>query len=277
LSQELHKQYEEKSKLFLKKIMGDEKFDILQKIGKIDIEIDKKFLGLKTGKIVYELYDSGKVINKTKNQSYCIIPERNDYPKYDILAIKYAWLMHNPKFAEKVANRTSLINSSPGYDDYVDYMLQQGWIRKFTLLDEQNDYVTISGASNSYTTCVAHVRCPAGCKMTLMGKQQIPRGGNIDVAYSLELYITDENGKEIPDDTKIRITKARSSEYVIQLARIYYDDIKMNNKYGAYRFTQGFELQEDDLLEIFVVESKYNISAKNIKVKIETDLWSKYT
>lgn len=314
-----YEKIEEKSKIFLKRIMGNEKFELLQKNGKIDIEIDNKFLGIMpNGKTLYELYENGRVINKSKNQSYCIIPKENDYPKYDILAIKYAWLTHNPIFAEKVANRISLDriggtgsgtgtfvrtsrtsvgytnfvremtqrgwrqtedynqrNGTPDYGDYVDYLSQAGWSRKLININEQSDFVDIGKSNIGDTSRILYVRCPAGQKMTIMGVQQIPRGGELSVAYSLGLHITDENGEEIPDDTKIRITKEKSSGCIVQLARINYVDIKMIDCKSLYRFKQGIELNEDAHIMMYLVNSSCNIPSKNIKFKMEADMWNR--
>ena len=46
-----HKKIEKKSKEFLKTVIGDEKFNMLQKVGKIEIEYGKD-----ENKIIYELY-----------------------------------------------------------------------------------------------------------------------------------------------------------------------------------------------------------------------------
>ena len=298
-----YEKIEEKSKIFLKRIMGDQKFDAFQRDGKIDI----------LGDNVYELYENGKVINKTKNQSYCIIPSSNDYPKYDIIAMKYAWLTHNPSFAEKVANRTSLdhinynrepfvrtsrtsvgyvdfvrqmeqrgfrqpennqFDVNPDYGDYVDYLSNLGWSRELININEKKyTLVDVSKANIGDTTRIAYVRCPAGQKISIMGTQQIPRGGELSVAYSLGLYITDENGKEIPDDTKIRIVKCKPSEFIVQLARTHYSEIKMIKGESQFRFKNGIELNGEQLLQIFLVNSTCNIPSENIKFKIEADMW----
>jgi hypothetical protein len=297
---------EKRSKEFLKAVMGDEKFDNLQKNGKIEIEINNK----RNEKTVYELYSDAKVINKTKNQSYCLVADRSDYPTNDIVAIKFAWLTHKSDIVEKVANRTNLyvdsngirtsnsrvssgyadfvremeqrgwnrqtinIGDSPYYGDYVDYMSGNGWTRELITIDELNpNFVSLESVQKGNTGNIIYIACPAGRKMSFMGKMQIPRGTDPSSAYSLGLYATDENGKEIPDDTKIRITKEKTSDYVIQLARVYYSDIKMKNGKAGYAFTQGIELNGEDYLGVFVVNANCNIPAKNIRFKIETDFW----
>jgi len=309
---------EKKSKEFLKTIMGEEKFDKLQKDGKVEIEVDNK----SKDKTVYELYSDGRVINKTKNQSYCIVADRSDYPVNDMVAIKYAWLVHKNDIAEKVANKTNLYTGfthraggvaptvgygdfirdmeqrgwtrqqvnidtinletvavTPWYGDYVDYLSGRGWHRELLVVDQNNtSLVATSGVGGNTTGTIVDIRCPAGMKMSIMGKQQIPRGADTRVAYSLGLYITDDNGEEIPNDTKMRITKVKPSEDIRQLARIFYQDIKMT-RHGedfetSYRFRQGIELNGEDHLNIYIINSPKNIPSENIKFKIETDLWA---
>lgn len=297
---------EKKSQDFLKTIVGNENFDKLSKDGKIEIEVNNK----KNDKIVYELYADGKVINKTKNQSYCIVTNRSDYPTNDIVAIKYAYLKHSNEIAEKVANKTNLgtgirdrartttgysdfvhemerrgwnrqtINiegsgGSPYYGDYVDYLSEQGWNRELITIDELNlNFANISSVPKYNTGRIIDIICPPGRKMSIMGKSQTPRGADFNSAYSLGLYITDENGVEIADDTKIRITKEATSDYIVQLARVYYSDVKMQNNDSTYRFMQGIEISGEGHIMVYVVNSPCNIPSENIRFKIETDIWN---
>lgn len=305
---------DKKSKEFLKRIIGNEKFDKLKKDGKIEIEVDNK---LETGKTIYELHSNGRVINKTKNQSYCIVADRSDYPIDDMIAIKYAHLVYNNELAEKVANKTPLDiyrrsgstpisvaygdfvrdmeqrgwsrqqtnigdvigntpGGTPGYSEYVDYLSGRGWHRELITLDQNNtNIVTTWNMSKGNTGRIADVRCPAGMKMSIMGISQIPQGVDPNVAYSLGLYATDENGDEIPGTTKIRITKERSSEFVIQLARIFYEDIKMSNGEAIYRFKKGIEINGEDHIIIYIVSSQSDIPIENVKFRMETDLWAR--
>jgi len=307
-----YEKIEKKSKEFLRKIIGDEKFCEIQKNGKLDIEV---------GNNIYELYSDGRLINKTKSQSYCIVADRSDYPVNDMVAIKYAWLVHKNDITEKVANKTNLhtgftlraggvptvgygdfirdmeqrgwsrqqvnigitnletIAATPWYGDYVDHLSGRGWHRELLVIDENNtNIVTTSGVSENTTGTIVGVRCPAGMKMSIMGTQQIPRGADTRVAYLFGLYITDDNGEEIPDETKIRITKLKPSEDVIQLARIFYQDIKMirhgEDFDASYRFRRGIELNGQDYLNVYVINSPKNIPLENIKFKIEADLWA---
>ncbi len=304
-----YEKVEKKSRDFLKMVIGKEKFDILQKDGKIEFNIETK-----SGTVTYELYSDGRLINKTKNQSYCIVSDRSDYPINDMIAIKYSWLVHKNGIVEKVANKTHLYtgitnradgvptpvaygdfvhdmeqrgwnrqqhNVTPWYGDYVDYMSGRNWHRELIVLDQNNtNIVTTLGIYKDTTGTIVDVRCPAGMKISIMGTHQVPLGADARVAYSLGLYITDENGEEIPDDTKIRITKIKPSEAVIQLARIFYQDIKMLTNQSAkadrfpYRFIQGIEMNGQEHLVIYIINAQNNIPAENVKFKMEADLWT---
>ena len=298
-----HKEVEEKSEIFLKRIIGDDKFNALQKNGKIEIEINIK----NNEKTVYELYSDGKLINKTKNQSYCIVADRSDYPTNDMVAIKYAWLTCRNDIAEKAANKTSLntwtrtnrdnlstgyadfinemeqrgwsrqsivVGSSPNYGDFVDHLSVNSWERELIVINEHSAHlVDISSVQSGDSHCIIDIKCPIGTKMTFMGRNQIPADIDINTAYSLGLYITDENGKEIPDNTKIRITKNKTCEEIVQLARIYYSDVKMENGKSMYSFNYGIELNSENHLMVHVVNSECNIPDTGIKFELESDIW----
>ena len=298
---------EKKSQEFLKTVVGNDNFDKLSKDGKIEIKVNNKL----NKETIYELYSNGDLINKTKNQRYCIVADRSDYPNNDVVAIKYAWLTCRNDIAERVANKTNLtansrevrasssrvtagyadfvrdmeqrgwsrnpivIGDSPYYGDYVDYLSGNGWRRELITLNEHNlNIVSIRDVQKDITGCVIDIVCPAGQKMAIMGRMQTPRGTSLDSAYSLGLCITDENGIEIPDNTKIRIAKVKPSEDIIQLARIYYSDIKMQNGKSMYTFQHGIELNGEVHLNIFVVDSPRNIPITGIKFKLETDIWN---
>ncbi len=311
-----YEKVEKKSKEFLRNIIGDERFRKIQKYGKIEIEVNNK----SNEKTVYELYSNGKVINVTKNQSYCIVSDRSDYPIYDLIAIKYAWLTHRNDIVEKVANKTHLysgvtdrangrpvpvtygdfirdmeqrgwnrqqhnldntpnLGGTPSYAEYVDYMLGRGWHRELIAINQNNtNIVTTQSIYKDTTHNIVDVRCPAGMKISIMGTQQVPLGADARVAYSLGLYITDNNGREIPNDTKIRITKVKPSEDIIQLTRIFYQDIKMTKEGEAlYRFRQGIEMNGQEYLVAHMINAPEEIPSENIKFKMEADLWARNT
>lgn len=287
-----HKDAEEKSRKFLKDILGTELFEKFFKDGKIEVE---------SGGNIYELHDSGRIINKTTNHTYCIVPTRSDYPTYDVIAIKYAWLKYGLKTVERVANKTSLTYrpttdaegrriDGVGYDAFVHYMEQQGWRREQVRIEENDtNLVTTNSLSAEGSGTIVDIRCPAGNMMTIMGTSQIPVGRNPEMAYTLSLYVTDRDGKEISGNNKIRITKIKTSEAFIQLARVFYADISITRfrpdnereniqkkAYNQlYRWRQGIALYGEEHLAIDVINSYSYIPSKNIKVKVDFDLWAK--
>lgn len=292
-NQEYSQRAEEKSKKFLKDIIGQKIYDKFVEDGKIEIESDKK---------VYELYLDGRVINKTANQKYCIVPNRPDYPAYDVVAIKYAWLKYGIKTVEKVANKTIIrpyIENHPdrtiGYDGFVHYMGENGWSGEQIIINETNaNFVTTNSVQNGNTGCIAEIRCPNGCQMSIMGTTQVPLGGDIKTAYPLSLMISNKDGKEISGFTKIRIAKIKPSTDIIQLARIFYSDIsiskiigqeydlfstKVEHKYidktygELWRWRMGVALYGGEYLGIHIINSETYIPRENIKISMKADLW----
>jgi hypothetical protein len=160
------------------------------------------------------------------------------------------------------------------YGDYVEYLSGLGWNREFIALNEYNmSFVDVRSVNKDNTGYFVDIVCPSGCKMSIMGKKQTP-DGHTTLAYSLGLHITKENGEEIPDSTKIRITKEKSCEFVIQLARVFYCDIKMMNREAIYTLNQGIEINGDTHLRMFVVNPECDISSAYVDFKIEMDFWN---
>ncbi len=281
-----YKDAEEKSKKFLKDVLGKELFDKFFKEGKIEV---------KSGGNVYELHNSGRIVNKSTNQTYCIIPNRPDYPIYDVIAIKYAWLKYGLKTVEKVANKTSLAyrprditearrTDGIGYDAFVHYMENTGWAREQITIDEYHTNIISTYSIGLGTTGrIIDIRCPLGCSMTTMGLAQIPEGTDRNTAYTYSLYITDKNGNEISGHNRIRIEKIKPSEEVIQLARSFYSEFsitrsnenKEKTKDELYRWRNGIMLYGGEYIRTEIINSNTDISYENIKIKADFDLWLK--
>lgn len=290
-------QYEkvkEKSKEFLKSILGQELFTKFINDGKIEIE---------SGGNVYELHESGRVINRNTNQSYCIVPDRPDYPDYDIIAIKFAWLKYGINTVERVANRTSLnllgthhtrnLNDREagiGYDAFVHHMETQGWIREQLSIHEYStNLATTNGVSIGDTRNVIDIRCPAGRSITIMGIEQVPNGIDPTAAHRVVLDIRDTDGVEIPAYTNIRITKIKPSDILVQLAREFYSVFSLNRAitteigtvraYKAdnelYRWRRGVMLNGEELLRMEIINSEAKIPSGNVKFTIDMDLWER--
>ncbi len=275
---------EKKSRVFLRDIMGQELYDNFIRHGKIEIE---------SGGNTYELYESGRVINKTKNQIYCIVPDRTDYPDYDVIAIKYCWLKYGVKTVERVANRTRLsafgTGQTPtrdiGYAGFIDMMEQREWRREPLSIDEYNtNLATTNNIDAGSTDNIIDVRCPAGRSITTMGIEQVPNGMDLAVAHRVILDIRDADGVEIPGYTKIRITKIKPSEAVIQLVRDFYSTFSPNRAITTgvrvskadnelYRWRRGVMLNGGELLRIHIINSEVKILSSNVKFIIDMDLW----
>lgn len=285
----------EKSKKFLKDILGTENYYKIIKDG---------FLEIKSKKNVYELHLDGRVINKTTNQKYCIVPNRPDYPNYDVIAIKYAWLRYGVKTVERVANKSVLLppiqrthntifrdyvpDRTIGYDAFVHYMEENGWYRERLAIDESNNsLVTTLSVQAECTGAIAQIKCPIGRMITVMGINQVPAGRDLATAYSLTLYIKDEDGNEIHPITKIRINKVKPTEQIIQLCRCFYSDFsptihtfnegqdartyKTNNE--LWRWRQGVALYGEEYLDMYVIDPEITIRSENVKIEMECDLW----
>lgn len=294
LESKIREEAEQKSKVFLRQVMGDDVFKEFAKNGNVEI---------KSGDTTYELSENGNVINKTTNQKYCIVPDRLDYPSYDVIAIKFAWLKYGQKTVDRVANRTSLDldrhnadvfrrrqRNVPSYSEFVDYMESRGWAREQVAIDERNTrLVETYSIERGSTGPVIDVRCPAGYSITFMGINQLPIYLNTDTrsAYAVILRISDENDLEISGYTSLRIDKIRPSDYVLQLARGPYsffnltrqvdDEICEIRSYKTdsewYRWRSGVQLMGNDLLRINIVDSPADIDRKNVKMSMEMDLW----
>ncbi len=277
---------EEKSKEFLKDILGTELFEKFFKEGKIDVE---------SGGNVYELYNSGRIVNRTTNHTYCIIPKSPDFPIYDVIAIKYTWLKYGIKTVERVANKTSLTYNprtdaegrridGVGYDAFIHYMEQQGWRREQVIIDENNtSIVTTNSISTEGSGTIIDIRCPTGHVMTTMGALQV---FDDNPAYTLSLYVADKDGKEINGSNKIIITKIKPSEEIIQIARIFYSDVSItrfrqdNERYNQkksygelFRLKRGIILYGQEHLTINVINPDVYIPYRNIKVSVDFDFW----
>ena len=187
----------------------------------------------------------------------------------------------------------------PRYDEYVSYLESKGWRREQLTLDELNtNIVTVQAVAAGATGWAIDVRSPAGQKITLMGTQQVGAGADARTAHALRIRFADSSENELAFNTKIRITKEKSSEAVIQLARVFYADVNLTKQAGAantatvtykndpewYRFKQGVELNGEQRLRIYIVNTlgtiaqaavTANMPTANMRFALDVDLWSK--
>ncbi len=277
---------EQKAKEFLRQVMGNDVFNKFINDGKIEIE---------SNNIIYELYDDGRVINKTTKQRYCIVPDRSDYPSYDIIAIKFAWIKYGQKTVDKVANKTNIDNivhgingrqdNTNGYAAFVDYMESRGWRREQLTIDERyTNLVTTHSLERETTGAVISIRCPAGRNITVMGTNQIPVGADGRSADTIILKIADKNNVEISRYTRMCIDRMRYNARIMLVRSFYYDfsltrlvndnGIKIYKTYEEwYRWRAGIHLMGEDILRVNIVNSPVDIDRKNIKIAMDIDYW----
>jgi len=177
------------------------------------------------------------------------------------------------------------------YDEYVAYLESKGWRREQITLDELNtNIVTTQAVTAGDTNWCIDVRAPAGQKITIMGTQQIGAGADARTAHALRMRLADSmDGNEIQFRTKIRMTKEKSSEAVVQLARVYYADVnltKMQSTVDAtgtmyktdlewYRFKQGIELNGEQRLRVYTVTPNTAIATAGVSFALDCDLWTR--
>lgn len=189
----------------------------------------------------------------------------------------------------------SAVFSAPrpaGYSEYVEYLEGMGWRRSQITLDEHNNrIVTVDNANRNCNGQVIDVRCPAGQKISIMGVQQVSMRADARTAHSFRARLADEEDNEIPYSTCISIRKEKTTEAIIQIARLFYSDInltleprgsspdrpleslRLKTDDQQYRFRQGIELNGEDHLKLYAIDCESNIVARNCRFALDCDLW----
>lgn len=188
-----------------------------------------------------------------------------------------------------IANLQEPVAGKPDYSSYVDYLEGKGWTREQLTLDELNtNLVTLFGLPAGATGTVIDIRSPAGQKISIMGTQQVVRGADARTAHALRIRLADTLDDEIPIFTKVRMTKEKTSEAIVQLARIFYADVNLTKQIGLsttqktdlewYRFKQGVELNGEQHMKIIVINTEAAaepIDPGHIKFALDLDLWTR--
>lgn len=178
------------------------------------------------------------------------------------------------------------VAAKPDYSAYVDYLESRGWTREQITLDELNtNLVTLFGLAAGATGTVIDIRSPAGQKISIMGTQQTVRGADARTAHSLRIRLADTGDVETPIFTKVRMTKEKTSEAIVQLARIFYADVNLTKQVGAsvtqktdlewYRYKQGIELNGEQHLKIILINTEATavpIDPAHVKFALDLDL-----
>jgi len=180
------------------------------------------------------------------------------------------------------------LSSKPDYLAYAVYLEERGWSREQLTIDELNtNIVTLTALAAGTTGIVIAATAAAGEKITMMGTQQVSRGADARTAHSLRIRMAGTNDAEIPLYTKLRITKEKTSEATVQLARMFYVDANLTVQTGTnprnktdnenYRWKQGVELNGQQTLRIRAVNTEtgnFPITTANTKLAMEMDLWT---
>lgn len=200
--------------------------------------------------------------------------------------------------AEIMSTEGVQLGAKPDYSAYVEYLESLGWRRSQLTLDEQNArIVTRTGVAVATTGAVIDVRCPAGQKMSVMGTQQVQRGADARTAHALRIRLAGTADVEISQFTKIRLTKEKTTEDIVQLARVFYADVSMikqlNTGIGGtallkddalwYRFKQGIELNGEEHFFVYVVAETPTggpnlpdiaVELTHVKFALDIDMWT---
>jgi len=186
-------------------------------------------------------------------------------------------------------NEVPPLSAKPDYSAYVDYLEARGWTREQITLDELNtNLVTLFGLAAGATGTVIDIRAPAGQKISIMGTQQVVRGADARTAHALRIRLANTADVEVPIFSKIRIIKEKTSEAIVQLARVFYADVNLTKQTGGsttqktdlewYRFKQGVELNGEQHLKIILINTEAGTSAvdpAHIKFALDLDLWTR--
>lgn len=182
---------------------------------------------------------------------------------------------------------------SVGYNEYVGYLEGMGWTRRQITLDEHNNrIVTVDNANRNCNGQVIDVRCLAGQKISIMGVQQVSMGADARIVHSFRSRLADEEDNEIPYSTCISIRKEKTTEAIIQIARLFYSDInltleprgsspdrpleslRLKTDDQQYRFRQGIELNGEEHLKLYAIDCESNIVARNCRFALDCDIWT---
>lgn len=197
-------------------------------------------------------------------------------------------------------NKQESLSSIPiksKYDSYVEFLEERGWRREQLTIDELNtNIVTLQSVDANTTGWAIDIKAPANQKISIQGVNQVSGGADAQSAHSLRVRFADSAENELAFNTKIRITKEKSSGATINLARIFYSDINHTKQAGAenattteykidnewYRFKQGIEINGEQRLRIYIINtlgtiaqlnSPQDVLAPNISLALDCDLW----
>lgn len=168
--------------------------------------------------------------------------------------------------------------SNSKYIDYVKYLNDKGYTIEKMNIDDKSEIVTkMSLAKGSFGT-VVDVRCPAGHKIIIPGREQLQEN-----AYTLNVIFADKDNIEIAPDTRIRIVKEKISQEITIVETMFYKDIsitkylktlpnEIKSESEYYKFDQGIEIGPEQHLRIEVIRPDIDIDVSNIKFSLDIEL-----
>lgn len=150
------------------------------------------------------------------------------------------------------------------YEGYGKYLQNKGYSCKLVTLDQDDinhicKNIKISGFNRDYDVLSIMIEFLDESKVVILDN------------HLFKLYISDENGIEIPDDTKVIIQQIEPSGNIYQLSpRIHYSDIK-----NGYKFNTPIIIHNWYHFCVYVVKQTINIPKENIKFEMTFDYWTK--
>ena len=160
----------------------------------------------------------------------------------------------------------------------------KGYTLEQLCVDETSEIVTTFSLAKGAIGTVVDIRCPARYKIFIIGRNQLPEGSDTNIAHTVKVRFADSNNNEIAPDTRIRISKAKPSEAIINVANILYKDItitdyqkelphKMKSDDKWYRFNQSVLVNGSEHLRIEVINPNITVDSKNVKLSLDIDFW----
>ena len=172
--------------------------------------------------------------------------------------------------------------STVDYNEYIKYLIDQGYSREQLNIDETSEIVNTRSLAKGTVGTVIDIRCPCRYKIIIAGRAQLSED-----AHTLVVRLTDKDDIEIVPDTRIRIIKEKVSNAITLVGTMFYKDLtvteylKTNGSNGSdksksydkfYRFNEGIEINGEEHLKIDVINPDLSIDSAHIKLGLDIDL-----
>jgi hypothetical protein len=170
------------------------------------------------------------------------------------------------------------------YLKYVNCLERQGYTREnITITELLSSIATVSKLKARHSGIVIDAKCPAGLMVSIQGIEGLPKGYDIENVRPLEIKLSDSNGKEMDQDTCIKIFKHEPLKKDAEIGQVLYRDISMvdysdspnlfKDYKDLYRFEKGIELKGEDSLRLYVINPDVNVDI--VKFGLGIDLWTR--